>query len=85
MNDPFGSMNGFMNQFRGFMQNPMQFMMQRKLNIPQNMMSNPNAAIQQLMNSGQMTQAQYNQLKQMSKQIMNNPQFAQFMQMFGRQ
>jgi len=85
MNDPFGSMNGFMNQFRGFMQNPMQFMMQRRLNIPQNMMSNPNAAIQQLMNSGQMTQAQYNQLKQMSKQIMNNPQFAQFMQMFGKQ
>ena len=79
MRDPFGSMQGFMGQFRGFMQNPMQFMMQRKLNLPQsiNPMQDPNGAIQYLMNNGQMNQQTYNQLQQMAKQIQQNPQFAQ--------
>lgn len=82
MRDPFGSMQGFMGQFQGFMKNPMQFLMQKKLNIPQNInpMQNPQAAIQHLMNSGQLSQEQYNQLQQTAKQIQNNPQFQQFMQ-----
>lgn len=86
--DPFGSMQGFMGQFRGFMQNPMQYIMQKRLNLPQgiNPMQNPQAAIQQLLNSGQMTQTQYNQLQQMAGQIQQNPQFAQFaQQMMGGQ
>ena len=78
--DPFGSMQGFMNQFRGFMQNPMQAMMQSRLNIPQNLANNPQGAIQYLMNNGQMSQGQYNQLQQMASKIQQNPQF---MQMFG--
>lgn len=82
MTDPFGSMQGFMNQFQGFMQNPMQYMMSRKLNIPQSMMNNPSEAIQHLLNNGQMTQEQYNSLQKMAKQIQDNPQFAQ---MFGNQ
>lgn len=77
MTDPFGSMTGFINQFRGFMQNPLQFLMQRRLNLTQDVMQNPQAAVQQLMNSGQMSQAQFNQLQQMAKQITNSPQFAQ--------
>lgn len=80
MKDPFGSMQGFIGKFQGFMQNPMQYMMQQKLNIPQNLMNDPQTAIQHLMNSGAMTQEQYNQLSQMAKQIQQNPQF---MQMFG--
>lgn len=79
MRDPFGSMQGFMGQFQGFMQNPMQFMLQKKLNIPQQLANNPQAAIQHLMNNGQMTQEQYNQLQQMARQIQSNPQFQQFM------
>lgn len=79
MRDPFGSMQGFMGQFQGFMSNPMQFMLQRKLNIPQQFANNPQAAIQHLMNNGQMSQEQYNQLQQMARQIQNNPQFQQFM------
>ena len=82
--DPFGSMQGFMGQFQGFMQNPMQFLMQKKLNIPQQFANNPNGAIQYLMNNGQMTQAQYNQLQQMAGQIQQNPQFAQFIQQMRR-
>lgn len=80
MFDPFGSMQGFMGQFQNFFRNPMQFLMQKKLNIPQNInpMQNPQAAIQHLMNSGQLSQEQYNQLQQTARQIQNNPQFQQF-------
>lgn len=73
---PFGT---FMNQFRGFMGNPMQMLMQNKLNVPQSMANDPNAIIQHLMNSGVMSQEQYNQLKQTAGQIQNNPQFQQMM------
>ena len=76
------SFNQFFNNFRGFMGNPMQMLMQNKLNIPQNMANDPNAIIQHLMNSGQMNQSQYNQLKQIAGQIQNNPQFQQSMQQF---
>lgn len=80
MTDPFGSMKGFLGQFQGFMQNPLQYFMQRKLNLPQNAMNDPQGTIQQLLNSGQMSQMQFNQLQNMARQIQNNPQF---MQMFG--
>lgn len=74
--------NQFFNSFRGFMGNPMQMLMQNKITIPQNMANDPNAIIQHLMNSGQMNQSQYNQLKQIAGQIQNNPQFQQSMQQF---
>ena len=77
--DPFGSMQGFIGQFQGFMRNPMQFLLQRRLNLPQNInpMQNPNQAIQYLMNNRVMSQEQYNQLQQLASQIQNNPQFMQ--------
>ena len=78
MPDPFGSMQGFLNKFRGFMQNPVQMLSSR--GIPQNAMQNPQAVVQQLLNSGQMTQDQFNQLQRMAKQIESNPMFTQ---MFG--
>ena len=74
------SFNQFFKSFRGFMGNPMQMM--SGMNIPKNMMNNPNEVIQYLMNSGRMNQSQYNQLKQMAGQIQNNPQFQQSMQQF---
>lgn len=80
MQDPFGSMQNMMSRFQGFMQNPMQFMAQNKLNIPQQFANDPNGAIQYLMNSGTLSQEQYNWAQNMAKQIQNNPQF---MQMFG--
>lgn len=77
--DPFGSMQGFIGQFQGFMRNPMQFLLQKRLNLPQNInpMQNPNQAIQYLMNNRVMSQEQYNQLQQLASQIQNNPQFIQ--------
>jgi hypothetical protein len=76
MNDPFGSMKGFVNQFRGFIQNPASLFSQR--GIPQNALQNPQAAVQQLMNSGRMSQQDFNQLQNMANRIMNNPLFGQF-------
>lgn len=51
-------------------QNPMQFLMQRKFNIPQNISNDPNAIIQYLMNTGQVSQQQYNRASNMARQFM---------------
>ena len=67
MNMPFNP-SALMGQFQAFQQNPMAFLAQRRLNIPPALQNDPNAAIQYLMNSGQMTQEQYNQLRQMAQQ-----------------
>ena len=77
--DPFGSMQAMMQQFQQFRSNPMQFMAQRRLNIPQNLINNPQAAIQHLMNNGQMSQEQFNQLQGLANRIQQNPQFMQMM------
>ncbi len=63
------NMGNMMGMFRQFMSNPMQFMMSRKLNIPAQYVNDPGGAIQHLMNSGQMSQQQYNQLSQMARQM----------------
>lgn len=75
------NMNAMLGQFQQFMQNPGVFMAQRRFNLPNGFEQNPSGAIQQLLNSGQMSQEQYNQLRQMADQLQNNPQF---MQMFRR-
>ena len=51
-------------------QNPMQFLIQKKFNIPQNISNDPNAIIQHLMNTGQVSQQQYNRASSMAKQFM---------------
>ena len=70
-----------MNGFKGFMQNPSQAMLQSKFGIPKELMNDPDGAIQYLMDSGKLTQTQYNQAKQMADQMRNNPMFQQ---MFSR-
>ena len=79
MRDPFGSMQAMMQQFQQFRQNPMQFMMQRNMGIPQQYQNDPRGAIQYLMNSGRVSQEQYNAANRMARQIQNNPMFKQFM------
>lgn len=65
MNNPMQLMQMY-NQFK---QNPLG-MLSRRFNIPQNM-SNPQEIVQHLLNSGQVTQAQVNNVMQMR----NDPQF----------
>ena len=62
--------NNFLSMYQMFRQNPLQFMMQRGMNVPQNMMGNPDAIIQQMMNNGQISQQTYNQAQQMAQQIL---------------
>lgn len=72
MNNLYNSLmpnNNIMSQFQTFQQNPMQFLMSRNINIPQQYMSNPRDAIQYLLNSGRMSQANFNQLSQMASQM----------------
>lgn len=76
--DPFGSMQGMLNQFRNFMGNPMSFMQQRNMQIPQGV-NNPTDIIQNMLNNGQITQEQYNYVNQLKNQIQSNPQYQQYM------
>lgn len=72
MNNPLQGQVGqspMMQQFSSFKQNPMQFLMQRNINIPQQYANNPQAAVQYLLNSGRMNQSQLNQLTQMAQQF----------------
>lgn len=81
--DPFGSMNGMFNKLRGYISNPMGFMQQNNMNIPQGM-NNPTQIIQNMLNSGQLSQDQYNYVNQLSSQIQSNPQYQQFIQGYMR-
>ena len=48
--------------------NPMQFLSQRGIQIPQGM-TNPQQIVQQMLNSGRITQAQVDQARQMAMQM----------------
>jgi len=54
--------NNMMGQFNTFMKNPMQFLMQRKINIPQQYANDPHGAVQYLLNNGQLSQDNLNQM-----------------------
>lgn len=63
--------NPFLSTLKALQQNPMQFLAQRKFNIPQNIQNDPNAIIQYLMNTGQISQERYNMASQMVNRIRN--------------
>lgn len=79
MYDPFGSMQNMIRQFGGFMNNPMQMLMQKKINVPQNMIGNPQAIMQHMMNTGMLNQQQYNAARMTAQQAQSNPMFQQLM------
>lgn len=60
---------GFMSQFNAFKQNPMQYLMSKKINIPQQFANDPHGAVQYMLNNGQMTQEQLNSLTQMAQKM----------------
>lgn len=64
-----GNLNDLMNMYQQLRSNPMQ-MLARRYNIPQNInLNDPNAITQHLLNTGQITQEQYNNANNMR----NNP------------
>lgn len=71
--DMMNNANDIMNIFNQLKQNPMQ-VLSKKFNLPQNLnMNNPNDIIQHLLNTGQISQSQVNQVMQMR----NNPMLQQ--------
>lgn len=63
------SMAGIMQMLQQFKQNPMQMLVQRRLNVPQNVMNDPNAILNYLVQSGQISQQQINNAYQMMGQF----------------
>ena len=61
-------MNNLMGLYQAFMQNPIGFLMQNKINVPQNIANDPNAIIDYLMSNGARSQKQYNQAQQLFNQ-----------------
>lgn len=53
------------NQFNTFMQNPFQFLMQRRgINVPQDFQNDPHSAVNYLIQSGRMNQGAFNKVYQ---------------------
>lgn len=63
------AVNPMENQFNMFMSNPFQFLLQRKINIPQEYANNPQGAIQYLMNTGKMSQQTFENLRSRAAQM----------------
>lgn len=61
--------NQIQSQFQQFKSNPMSFLIQRNINIPQQYMNNPEQAVQYLLQNGQMSQDAFNQISQMASQL----------------
>lgn len=72
-----GPLSGIMNmarmmqKFKQFANSPVEALlgMNPNLNIPQNLMNNPEAAVKHLISTGQMSQEQFNQLSQAANQV----------------
>lgn len=58
-----------MNDFNLFIQNPMAFLMKRQINIPPEYSSDPRGAVQYLMNTGQMSQGTFEQVRILASQM----------------
>ena len=66
--------NNIFMQLATFLRNPSQFM-QNQMGISGQLANDPDALIEKMMAEGRISQAQYNQARQMARQIQNNPAF----------
>ena len=70
-----------MQAFMQFMQNPAAFFQSRGMQMPpQNAMRSPADMIQYMMNSGGISQQQYNNAAMQARQLQTNQQFMQMIQ-----
>lgn len=53
-------------------QNPFQFLMRMKYNIPDDLADNPEGIVQYLMNTGKMSQSQLQQIQAFKNQVESN-------------
>ena len=61
--------NQMLQMLQQLKQNPMQFILQRRLNIPQDIANDPNAILQHLLQTGQVDQSRVNQAYQMAQRF----------------
>lgn len=62
--------NNMLSMLQQLKANPLQFLIQRRMNIPQNMpMNDPNSIMNYLLQSGQVSQQQINAAYQMAQQF----------------
>ena len=60
---------GMMSQFGDFMRNPLQFLMQRRINVPPQYANDPEGAVRYLLISGQMSQETYQLIRSTAEQM----------------
>jgi len=63
---PQNNASGMFNQF---IQNPIQWLMQKQITIPQEYANDPHGAVQYLLNNGKMTQEQLNMLTRKANEL----------------
>ena len=64
------ALSGIMQMVQQFKANPMQMLMQRRMNLPQGIsMNDPNAILNHLVQTGQISQQQINQAYQMMQRF----------------
>lgn len=68
MNNPMNQRMNPLQMIQQLQQNPVQMLRQAGLNVPDNL-NDPNAIIQHLMNSGQVSQERYEQARQMAERF----------------
>lgn len=74
-------MNQNIHAFMQFLQNPAVFFQQKGMQPPpQEVLRSPQDLIQYMMNTGGVSQEQYNNAAAQAKQLQNNPQFMQMIQ-----
>ena len=70
MSNPFYNVQpNLMGMVQQLKQNPVQFLMQRRLNIPQTVAKDPNAILNHLLSSGQINQQMVNNAYQMAQRF----------------
>lgn len=73
MANPFfqamGGGNNIMQMIQQIKANPVQFLMQRRMNIPQNIGNDPNAILNHLVSTGQISQQQVNSAYQQAQKM----------------
>jgi len=66
-NNPFMNMQYIMSEYNKFKNNPMQWLTSRNINNPQEMLQNPQAGFQNMVNNGVMNNQQLNQIMSMAQ------------------
>ena len=70
--------NGMAAMLAQLMMNPSRAISQQGFNVPPNMMNDPDMIIQYLLNTGQVSQEQYDNADSLYRQIMQNQQNRQY-------